>query len=328
MTHLRISTVAVALATTLSLAACGGTDSSSGGTAAVKKLKVVYVPGLTGNPFYTTVGCGAQSVAAKLNVDFSVQGAPQFDLAAQTAIVEALIASKPDAIMISITDSKGMIAPLARAKAAGIKIVAIDGDLEDTSIAVTNIQSDNGKGGALAADALGELMGGKGSVVMLSNNAGSPIGEQRLKGFSDEMKSKYPGIQNLGVQYSKNQTSQAALIVSSTAVAHSDLKGVYTTATNNTEGAITGVRESNKVGQISIVGYDTSDPIVNALHNGTLAADVVQFPYGEGKLGLQSAVDAIHGKSVPRSQTQPFGIATPKNVDTPEIQQYIYKTSC
>lgn len=326
MTRFRVAAVGVALAATLVLAACGGTSSSTGSTA--KKLKVVYVPGLTGNPFYTTVGCGAQSVAGKLNVDFSVQGAPQFDLAAQTAIVEALIASKPDAIMISITDSKGMISPLARAKAAGIKVVAIDGDLEDTSIAVTNIQSDNVKGGALAADQLGDLMGGKGSVVMLSNNAGSPIGEQRLKGFSDEMKTKYPGIQNLGVQYSKNQTAQAALIVSSTAVSHADLKGVYSTATNNTEGSITGVRESNKVGQISIVGYDTSDPIVDALHKGTLAADVVQFPYGEGRLGLQSAVDAIHGKSVPRSQTQPFGIATPKNVDTPDIQQYIYKTNC
>lgn len=327
MTHLRIPAVAAALATLFAVAACGGTANSSA-AAPAKKLKVVYVPGLTGNPFYTTVGCGAQSVAAKLNVDFSVQGAPQFDLAAQTAIVEALIASKPDAIMISITDSKGMIAPLARAKAAGIKIVAIDGDLADTSVAVTNIQSNNIEGGALAADKLGELMGGKGSVVMLSNNAGSPIGEQRLKGFSDELKSKFPGIENLGVQYSKNQTAQAALIVSSTAVAHADLKGVYSTATNNTEGSITGVRESNKIGQINIVGYDTSDPIVEALHKGTLAADVVQFPYGEGRLGLQSAVDAIHGKTVPRNQTQPFGIATPKNVDTPEIQQYIYKTSC
>lgn len=326
MRQFRLTAVAVALMSALVLVGCGGTSGSS--TPPAAKKKVVYVPGLTGNPFYSTVACGAKSVAAKLNVDFSVQGAPTFDLALQTTIVEALIASKPDAIMISITDSKGMIAPLARAKAAGIKIIAIDGDLADTSIAATNIQSDNVKGGALAADKLGDLMGNSGSVVVLSNNAGSPIGEQRIKGFADELAAKFPGVKNLGVQYSKNQTAQAALIVSSTAVAHSDLKGVYTTATNNTEGAITGVRESNKIGQVSIVGYDTSDPIVEALHQKTLAADVVQYPYGEGRLGLQSAVDAINGKSVPRQQSQPFVIATPQNVDTPEVQQYIYKLNC
>ncbi len=328
MRQFRTAAAVVALLTTLVLVGCGGTSSSSTSASAGPKKKVVYVPGLTGNPFYSTVACGAKSVAAKLNVDFSVQGAPQFDLAAQTSIVNALITSKPDAIMISITDSKGMIAPLARAKASGIKVIAIDGDLADTSIAVTNIQSDNVKGGALAADKLGQLMGNQGSVVLLSNAAGNPIGEQRLKGFEDELKSKYPGVHDLGVQYSKNQTSQAALIVSSTAVAHPDLKGVYTTATNNTEGAITGVRESNKVGQVNIVGYDTSDPIVEALHQKTLAADVVQYPFGEGKLGVQSAVDAINGKSVPREQNQPFVIATPQNVDTPQVQQYIYKLNC
>ena len=67
------------------------------------------MPGLTGNPFYSTVACGAKSVAAKNNVDFSVQGAPEFDVAKQTAIVNALIAKKPDAIMISHNDPKAMI---------------------------------------------------------------------------------------------------------------------------------------------------------------------------------------------------------------------------
>src|SRR3954453_10381667 len=125
---------------------CGSDDSggsSGSGGGGPKKLKIVYIPGLTGNPFYSTVACGAKSVAAENNVTFSVQGSPEFDVAKQTAVVNAVVAKKPDAIMISHTDPKAMIPPLKAAQEAGIKIMTIDGYLADTSIAASNIQSNN-----------------------------------------------------------------------------------------------------------------------------------------------------------------------------------------
>lgn len=97
------------------------------------------MPGLTGNPLDTTVGCGAAEQAKASNVKVSVQGAPELDVSKQTQLINALTASKPDAIMISIIDPKAMIPPLAQAKAAGIKIIAIDGDVSDDSIMATNI---------------------------------------------------------------------------------------------------------------------------------------------------------------------------------------------
>src|SRR3954454_906972 len=166
----------------------GGGDGGGG-----KKMKIVYIPGLTGNPFYSTVACGAEAVAAKNNVDFSVQGSPEFDVAKQTAVVNAVVAKKPDAIMISHTDPKAMIPPLKQAKDAGIKIMTIDGDLADTSIAVSNIQSNNLEGGRLAGERMAKLMGGKGSVIAIDNDPGFPISEQRVQGFKEAI-AKYPGI--------------------------------------------------------------------------------------------------------------------------------------
>jgi ribose transport system substrate-binding protein len=291
------------------------------------KYTVVYVPGLTGNPFYSTVACGAKSVAAKLGVNFSVQGAPTFSVTAQTPVVQALIASKPNAIMISNDDPVGMIAPLKQAQDEGIKIVNIDGDLAEKSIGVTNIQSNNLAGGMLAGQAMAKLIHGKGDVVILDNDPGYPISEQRVQGFKNAI-AKDPGITDLGVQYSHNETSNAASIVTATAAAHSTLAGVYAVETNNTEGAITGVREAHLVGKVKIVGYDTSDPIVAGIENGTVSADIVQYPYGEGQLGLESAVKAIEGKPVAREQTQPFVVATPANVKTAMVQKFIYKTTC
>jgi ribose transport system substrate-binding protein len=311
------------------VAGCGGDDegSASSGGGQGEKKSIVYVPGLTGNPFYSTVACGAKSVAAKHNVDFSVQGAPEWNVAKQTNIVNALITKKPDAIMISHNDPKAMIVPLKRAEAAGIKIMTIDGDLADTSIAVSNIQSDNLEGGRLAGERMAELIGGKGTVVAIDNDPGFPISEARVQGFKEAI-AKHPGIKYLGVKYSHNEVAEAANIVSTTAGSNPDLVGVYAAETNNTEGSITGVREAQKEGKIKIVGYDTSDPIVEALRAGKVHGLIVQYPFGEGQKGIETLVKAIDGGKVEREQTAPFVVATPENVDDPKVQQYIYKLDC
>ena len=333
MFNARKAALALAAAAPLAAVGCGSssdsssTTTTSGSAKSAKPTSVVYVPGLTGNPFYTTVACGAAAEAKRANVKFSVQGASEFDVAKQTEIVNALTARKPDAIMISITDPKAMIAPLAQAKAAGIKIVAIDGDVSDDSIAATNIQADGTVGGRLAGERMGKLMGGKGSVITIDNEPGSIVAKARTDGFKEGI-AKYPNIKYLGIKYTANATAKAASIVSSTASSNPQLGGVFAAETNNTEGALTGVREAKKTGKVHIVGFDTSDPIVQALEDGKLDGTVVQYPYGEGMLGIKSAVAAVKGDPVTRKQTPPFVLATPDNVKTPKVQKFIYKTHC
>ena len=307
---------------------CGAAAGLAAGVASAAEQKVTYIQGLTGNPFYTTVACGGAEAAKKLGVQFSAQGPRQFDPALQTRVLDAVIAAHPDAIMISVDDPVAMIPALLQAKRQGIKIVTIDGDTSRDDIAVTNIQSDNIKGGMLAGQQMGALLGGKGEVMALNNAPGAAdVSVQRVQGFTEAMK-QFPSITFLGVQYSSNQTARAAALVSSTVAAHPHLAGVFAVTTNNTEGAVTGVREAQGTGRIKVVGFDTSDPIVDDIRKGLVDADVVQFPYGVGQIGLQSAVAALNGKPVERQIRTPFILATPKNIDTPEVQHFVYKTHC
>ena len=301
--------------------------SSSAGSGSTTMGKIVYIPGLTGNPFYNTVSCGAQAEAKKLGVPYAYQGASTFDVTLQTKIVNSVVATKPGAIMISITDPTAMAAPLRQAKAAGIKIIGIDGDLNDKSIMTTNIQSDGFKGGMLAGDALAKAVGEKGDVIAVDNETGSIVAGARDNGFEAAIK-KYPKMHFLGIQYSANDISKAASIVSTKAGNDPNLVGVFGVETNNTQGALTGVREAGKQGKVKVVGYDTSAPIVAALKNGTLTGTVVQYPRGEGMTGVQSAVAAMKGESVPRNQPADAIFVTPKTVNTPKAQQYIYNLNC
>lgn len=324
----RAGTMAAGLTAMALLAACGSSDApatSAGGSA--KPGKVVYIPGLTGNPFYNTVACGAKTEAAKLGVEFAYQGAPTFGVAEQTKILNAVVATKPGAIMISITDPTAMIGPLTAAKNAGIKIIGIDGDLTDTSIMTTNIQSDGEQGGALAGEALAKAVGEKGSVLIIDNTTGSVVSKARTDGFQKAI-AKYPNMKVIGIQYSNNDVSKAASIVSATASTNSDLVGVFGAETNNTQGALTGIREAGKSDTVKVVGYDTADPILAALKDGSLTGTVVQYPRGEGATGVQSAVAAMSGKTVPRNQAADAIFVTPETVDTEQAKQYLYDVNC
>ena len=195
------------------------------------------------------------------------------------------------------------------------------------SVALANIQSDNFEGGRQAGAALSDLLGGKGKIMALMNSPAANVAQQRLNGFKEEI-AKHPGLEFLGVQYSNNQTAKAASIITSTIAANPDLAGVFTITTNNTEGAATGIREAQREGKVKIVGFDTSDPIVEAIRTGIVSADIVQYPYRVGQLGLENMVAALDGKPIEREITTPFVVATPQNIDTPDVQKFIYRTNC
>ena len=288
---------------------------------------ITFVQSLTGNPFYDTVACGGAEEARRLGVTFNAQGPAQYQPQAQMRVLDAVVAAHPDGILFAQTDPVALTPTLLQAKAQGIKVISIDGDLKDTSVALANIQSDNALGGRTAAQALAKLIGDKGTVMVLMNTPAASVTRQRLDGFEAEIKA-HKDITYLGVQYSGNQTAKAASLVTSTYAAHPELNGIVTLSTNNTEGAATGVREAGMVGKISIVGFDTSDPIVEDLRKGIVEADVVQYPFQVGILGVQLMNDALDGKPVEREVHTPFVVATPANVDTPEVKKYIYKTKC
>ena len=166
-----------------------------------------------------------------------------------------------------------------------------------------------------------------GEVMALMNSPAALVARERLEGFEAGIK-RHPGMKYLGVQYSNNQTARAAQAVTATVAAHPGLVGVFAISTNNTEGAATGAREAGLVGRVKIVGVAPSDPIVEDIRHGLVAGDVVQAPYQMGQLGVQALVDALEGRPVQREQRTEFVLATPANVDAPDIKKFIYVTRC
>jgi ribose transport system substrate-binding protein len=216
---------------------------------------------------------------------------------------------------------------MTQMKSAGIKIVEVDTTVDDDSLAVSAISTDNLGGGTLAAQTLAKLIGGKGSVLVINVNPGISTTDARAKGFDEEIK-KTPGVTALPVQYTNDEPAKAAAIVNATLSAHPDLAGVFATNVLTAEGAATGLRASGKQSQVKIVGFDAGPQQIQDLKSGVVQALVAQDPYGIGQKGVQTAVDALDGKDVQKQiQTELFAI-TKDNVDSPDAQKFIYKDKC
>ena len=183
--------------------ACGDDDDDGGGGGAAggggKSYNMTLIAGVKGDEFYITMNCGAQEKAKELGVTLDFQGPDQFDAAQQTPIVDAVAAKSPDAILIAPTDTKALFAPISAA-AQNSKIVLVDTTLDDPSMAVSQIASDNVGGGTTAGETLLDLIGGKGKVMVVNVKPGISTTDQRGQGFEDAVKGK-PGVEYLGQEY-------------------------------------------------------------------------------------------------------------------------------
>ncbi|GAB3350679.1 ABC transporter substrate-binding protein [Modestobacter lapidis] len=311
----------------LGLTACGGDDAGGGGAAAggEEAYEVAFVQGVAGDEFYITMQCGIEEAAEELGVEVTTQGAQQFDPALQTPIVDSVVASSPDGLLIAPTDVSAMYRPIKAAADAGITVGLVDTTLEDPSMAVTQVASDNEGGGAAAFQAIQEANPDGGKVLVVGHEPGISTNELRIKGFLDAL-AEDPKFTALPTQYAQNEVAEGARIVTSTLQAHPDLIGIFGTNLFAAEGAATGLRQANAADRVTVVGFDAGPAQVEALENGTVQALVAQQPAEIGKQGLEQVVAALNGEE-PEAEIQTgFTILTQENLA--DNQDAVYRSDC
>jgi ribose transport system substrate-binding protein len=312
--------------------ACGSDDNSSsssgGGSASSgsgsKHYKMTLIAGVKGDEFYLTMNCGAQAEAKAKGVTLDFQGPDQFDASQQTPVVNSVAAKKPDAVLIAPTDTKAMFAPIKQMADNGSKIVLVDTTLADPSLAVSQIASDNEKGGETAAQELTKLIGGKGKVMVVNVKPGISTTDARGAGF--EKGAKAAGLDYLGQQYDDDDPAKAAAVVNATLAKHPDLAGIFAANLFSAEGAATALKQAGKLGKVKIVGFDAGPKQVEDLKAGLVQALIAQQPAEIGKDGVDQALAALQGKPTTKQIGTAFSVITKDNLAS--SQDALYKSSC
>jgi ribose transport system substrate-binding protein len=310
--------------TSASSAAAGSSSSTSASSSSGSSSKsLALIQGTKADNFYVTMGCGAKAEAAKLGYSITIQGPADFAAPEQIPIVDSITAQHPGAVLIAPTDTHALIAPMQQMKNAGIKVIQVDTTVSDSSIATASISSNNNEGGAKAADELAKEIGGKGSVIVMNEQAGVSTTEARIQGFLQEIK-KYPGIKPLPTQFVGDNPAKAAQAITAVYAAHPDLAGVFATNVLVAQGVDTGLKTAH-ASKIKIIGYDADPTQVADLKSGVVDALIAQEPYQEGVDGVQQAVNALTGKP---TQSILTGLAVLTRSNLSSMSQYVYKSGC
>lgn len=289
---------------------------------------IVFIQGVKGDGFYITMDCGVRAEAKKLGAKVTTEGPAKFDATLSRPILEAVVAKKPDAILIAPNDVNAMQKPLEAAAKKGIKIVLVDTTVKDPKFAVSEISSNNLAGGAAAFKAVQQLVPGGGKVLGIGVKPGISTTDARDKGFKDAAEASGGKYTFIGQEYSDNEPSKAAQITTAAIAANPDLKAIFASNLFSAQGAATGIKQAGKEGEIVVIGFDAGPDQVAALKDGTVQALIAQQPYNIGVQGVQQAVKALKGQKTKKKITTGFTILTKNNVDSKAGKAAQYRAKC
>jgi ribose transport system substrate-binding protein len=314
---------AVAVAAALVASGCGDSGDGDTGSGGDQKYIAIVSKGFQ-HQFWQAVKKGAEEEAAKQGVRITFEGpATEADIEAQTTMLTNALAKNPDAIGFAALDSKAAAGLMTQAKSANIPVIAFDSGV-DSDVPLTTAATDNKAAAAEAAKHMSELIGGSGKVALVVHDQTSVTGRDRRDGFTDWMKANAPGVQVLPVQYGGGDQAKSADITKSILRANPDIKGIYGANEGSAIGVVKGIEESGKTGVV-VVGFDSGQAQIDAIKNGTMAGAITQNPVGMGAALVKAAVDAINGKSMPKTIDTGFFWYDKTNIDSPEIQAVLYK---
>ena len=308
----------------LTLLAC------SGGQSGTKKFTIAVIPKGTTHQFWKSVYAGAKKSADDykaqgIDVDLIWKGPlREDDREQQIQVVEGFVSQGVNGIVLAPLDNKALVRPVEEAKKANIPTVIIDSGLDSdqiTSFAAT----DNRKGGEMAAERLGALLAGKGKVIMMRYAEGSASTIDREEGFLEIMKSKYPNIELISTNQYAGATRDAAQRTAENLLQQygDQVDGIFTSNESSTWGMLLALQSRNQAGKVTFIGFDSSQPFIDALKNNQMQGFVVQSPFAIGELGVKAMVDSLLGRPVEKRIDTGVMMITPDNMNTPEAQKLV-----
>ncbi|MGJ3699696.1 ABC transporter substrate-binding protein [Variovorax sp. AFSI2.2] len=311
-----------AVATTLAASLIG-----LSGFAQAQQAQEIYIPLVSKgfqHQFWQAVKSGAEQAAKDLKVRVTFEG-PETEAMVdkQIDMLSAALAKKPQAIGFAALDSQAAIPLLKKAQAAKIPVVAFDSGV-DSDIPMTTTTTDNKAAAALAADKMAELIGKSGEVALVVHDQTSRTGVDRRDGFVNRIKSTYPNIKIVSVQYGGGDQLKSTEITKSILQASPNLKGIFGANEGSAIGVVNGVKEMKRSGKVVIIGYDSGKQQKNAIIDGSMAGAITQNPVGMGYKTVEMAVKAVKGEKLPKVVDTGFFWYDKTNITDPKIAAVLY----
>jgi ribose transport system substrate-binding protein len=321
---------------TMASLGCGGPTTSSPPAASsdppatpsspAEKKGTVGVSVLTlTNPFFKVIGDNITAELAKEGYDTVVMSGEK-DVAIQQRQVRDFIVSKVSAIVLCPCDAHAIGAVIQEANQAGIPVFTCDlACLDPEAKVVSHIATDNLGGGRLAGEAMIEALGEAGGKVAILDFKAAESCLSRVQGFKEiidkhnaaaagkiEVVAELPGE---GDQTNGYKTTEDAL------QSHPDLAGIFAINDPSALGARAALEKAGKADQVMLIGFDGQPEGKQAIREGKIYADPVQYPDQIGIKTARAILSYFEGEPVEPVQLIPTGLYRQEDgLNDPELK--------
>jgi ribose transport system substrate-binding protein len=289
--------------------------------------EIAVIPKGTTHEFWKSIHAGAIAAATELKAEGVTVNViwkgplREDDREQQVQVVENFTGRRVSGLVLAPLDARALVAPTEEAVRAGIPVVIIDSGLKSTA-PVSTVSTDNYKGGVLGARRLGELLGGKGKVILLRVLGGSTSTEQREAGFLATLAKEFPALEILSSDQHAGATRDTAYRVSQNLLNRfgRDVAGIFAPNESSATGMLLAMKDAGLAGgKVKLVGFDSGAKTVDALKSGDLQGLVVQNPFRMGYLGVKTLVASLRGEKVELVIDTGCALVTRENMAEPAM---------
>ncbi len=271
--------------------------------------------------FWETIRMGAQLAAKEEEIPFEYVGPlEEKDVDKQVEIMNSKIEEGADIILLAAADKERLALSVENAKKKGITLVSVDSSVVgQTEIVAT----DNVAAAQELTHYLLESINNEGEVIMLNFVQGASTANEREQGY-DLVMAEQSKVKQLPTVYTEGTTESAYKKAKEIIKQYPNLKGIVGANQYMTEGICLAIEELGLSKKIKVVGFDSSNVIIEALERGIIEAILVQKPFNMGYLGVKVAVDLFDGKKVEQDTDTGYKLITADTLYDTENQKLLY----
>ena len=268
------------------------------------KTEIALIIKATDSGFWQKVITGGEAFDAdNEDVNVTVYGpASEADIEEAIGILENVVESGPDAIVIATNAGEGAVPSIDNAMNKGIPVITVDTSIP-TKVS-SHLATDNYLGGKLAAQAMVEFFDEygiekKGTVAIVAAVAGVDTIIERDGGFIDELKTLAPEINILDPRYVNNDIAKSMTTAEDLITTYDDLIGIYADNNHTGDGVALAVEQAELQDKIMVVAFDDDEDEIIALENGVIKTLIIQDQFNMGYSGCAYAIKALNGETLP-----------------------------
>jgi ribose transport system substrate-binding protein len=253
--------------------------------------RYVFVAFNTALPYWQEAEAGLDDAAKQMGVKAELVGPAAFSVDDELKAFQQAVAQKPSGIMLSAANPDIFKAPISEAIQQGIPVICVDADSPDSK-RLMFVGTDNFRAGQESGKRMAEVLGGKGSVVIISVPSQFNISE-RMRGVTEALK-KFPAVKITKTIDDKGDPRVADDAVAALLHGKDKPDGIISLEASGGSGAADALHVVSLEGKIPVVTFDKDPETLDWIQRGAITATVVQKPYVMSYYGLKFLDDLHH----------------------------------